>query len=172
MRAGTDGLAAEIAVEHRTARHGDGRQVATRGAHEQGRRRLIAAYEQDDAIDRIAADRLLDIHAGQITEQHRGRPQVRFAQRHHREFNRQAARLINAALHIVGKAAQMRVARGQFRPRIANADHRAAIEQIVRDSPVLHPAAIHEGILALATEPGGRAQLASPCHLVPAFVRR
>ena len=53
------------------------RQVAAGRAHQQRRRGLVAADQQHDAVDRIAADRLLDVHADEVAEQHGGRPHVR-----------------------------------------------------------------------------------------------
>ena len=75
--AGADLLAAKLAVQHRAAGDGDGRQVAARRAHEEGRRGLVAADEEDDAVDRVAADRFLDVHADEIAEEHGGRAEVR-----------------------------------------------------------------------------------------------
>ena len=97
-------LAAELAVQHRPAGDDDRRQIAARRAHQQRRRGLVAAAQQHDAVDRIGADRLLDVHAGEVAEQHRGRPHLRLAERHHRELEREAARLADAALHVLGDA--------------------------------------------------------------------
>ena len=47
-----DGLAAEIAVQHRPAGDGDGRQIAARRPHQQRRRGLVAAHQQDHPVDR------------------------------------------------------------------------------------------------------------------------
>ena len=52
-------LAAEVPIKHRPARDHDRRQIATRGAHQQRGRGLVAAAQQHHAIDGIAADRLL-----------------------------------------------------------------------------------------------------------------
>ena len=90
--AGADGLVAIVAVQHRAAGDDDGRHVAAGRAHHQRRRGLVAAGQQHHAVERIAADRFLDIHRGQIAEQHRRRPQIGFAQRHHRKFERASRR--------------------------------------------------------------------------------
>ena len=50
-------LAAPLAVEHRPAGDADRRQVDARRAHQQRRRGLVAAHQQHDAVDRVAADR-------------------------------------------------------------------------------------------------------------------
>ena len=148
-RARADFLAAKAAVQHRAARNGERRQIARRGAHQQRRRGFVAADQQDHAIDRIAANRLLDIHRRQIAEQHRGGTQIRFAQRHDRKFQRKAARFVHALFHIFGQFAEVGVARRQFRPRIADADHRPAIELIMWHALVFHPGAMNETILVV-----------------------
>src|SRR5690606_11559629 len=66
---------------------------------------------------------------------------------------------INATLHMFCKIAQMRVTRRQFRPCVADTDHRPAIEQIIRNTLIFHPASMHECILACSPEPGGGPQL-------------
>ena len=48
--------ATEFAIEHRAARHHEGRQVDARGAHQLSGRGLVAAAEEHDRIDRIAAN--------------------------------------------------------------------------------------------------------------------
>ena len=49
-------------------------------------------------VDRVAADRFLDVHAGEVAREHRGRAQVRLAVAEHRELDREAAGLEDAAL--------------------------------------------------------------------------
>ena len=44
-----------------------------RRAHHQRRRGLVAAHQQHHAVDRVAADAFLDVHAGEVAVQHRGR---------------------------------------------------------------------------------------------------
>ena len=62
MGAAADLLAPVMAVEHGSAGHANGRQIAAGRAHQQGRRGLVAADQQHHAIHRQAADRFLDIH--------------------------------------------------------------------------------------------------------------
>ncbi len=92
-----DVLAAELAVQHRAAGDADRRQVARRRAHQQRRRRLVAAHHQHDTVERVRADRLLDVHRHLIAEQHRRRPHHRLAEAHHRKLEREAAGLEDAA---------------------------------------------------------------------------
>jgi hypothetical protein len=145
--------ALEAAVEHRPAGDDDGGQVAGRRAHDQRGRGLVAAGHQHGAVHRVAADRLLDIHRRQVAEQHGGRAQVGFAAREHRKLQRQPARLQDAGLDVLDQAAEMRVAGRELGEGVADADHRAAVEGIVGQAVVLHPASVDEGVLARATEP-------------------
>ena len=104
VRARADVLAAELAVEHRPAGDADGRQVARRRAHQQRRRGLVAAHQQHDAVERIGADRLLDVHRGLVAEQHRRRAHQRLAEAHHRKLDREAARVEHAVAHVLARA--------------------------------------------------------------------
>ena len=124
------------------------------------RRGLVAAAEQDDAVDRVAADRLLDVHRREVAEQHRGRPQARLAERHHRELERHAARLPDAALDVLGELAEVHVARRQLRPGVADADDRPAVEDAF-GQPAAHPAAVDEAVLVELAEPCCRSVLAA-----------
>ena len=104
--AGAHGLAAPVARQRRAAGHADGRQVDAGRAHQQRWGGLVAAHQQHHAVDGIGADRFLDIHAGEIAEQHGGGPHLGLAQRHHREFQRKPAGLVHAALDVLGEVAE------------------------------------------------------------------
>jgi hypothetical protein len=54
---------------------------------------------------------------------------------------------------MVGYRAQMRIAGRHLRPGIADADHRPAVEDVRRQALILHPAAMHERVHAVAAEP-------------------
>ena len=112
----------------------DGRHVAARGAHQQGRRGLVAADQQHHAVDRVAADRLFDVDARQVAREHRGRSQVRLAVAEDRELDRKTAGFEDAAFHVFGELAEVRVARCQLAPGVADADDRLALELVVRDA--------------------------------------
>ena len=107
----------------------------------------------DIAVDRVAAYRFFNIHAGKVAEQHRGRAQLRLAERHHRKFEWKAAGFQHAALDELGQLAKVAVAGRQFGPGIADADDGAAVELIVRVSVFLGPAAMHEAVAILLAEP-------------------
>ena len=51
---------------------------------------------------------------------------------------------------MLGDVAEMRVARRQLGPGIADADHRPAVEEVVRQTLVLHPAAMGEAVAKAA----------------------
>jgi hypothetical protein len=132
--------------------------VAARRAHQQRRGGLVAAGQQHHAVDRIGADGLLDIHGDEVAEHHGGRPHQRLAEAGHREFEREAAGHQHAALHMLGEIAEVPVAVGQFRPGVADADHRPAVEHFRHEALALHPAARNEAVFAGAGEPLGTAQ--------------
>nr|GEU28270.1 hypothetical protein [Tanacetum cinerariifolium] len=157
--AGTDVLAVQFTVEHGAAGDHDGRNVDRRGAHQQRRGGLVAADQQHHAIHRIAADRFLDVHGSEVTGQHGGWAQIGFAVREDGEFDREAARFQDAALDVFGQFAEVGVAGGEFGPGVADADNRFALEFVVRNALIFHPAAVHEAVLVIGAEPFGGAQL-------------
>ncbi|MNL06199.1 hypothetical protein D3C87_1268310 [compost metagenome] len=156
--AGANVLALVLAVEHRPAGDDDGRHVATGGAHQQGRGGLVATGQQYDAVNRVAANGFFHVHARQVAGEHGGRAQVRFAVGEHRKLHREAPGFDYPALDVLRNLAEVRVARGQFRPGVADADDRLAMELVVGDALILHPAAVHEAVLVGGAKPLGGAQ--------------
>ena len=127
-----DPLAAEPAVEHRPAGDEDRRHVDARRAHEERGRGLVAAGQQHHAVERVGAQRLLDVHGAEVAVEHRGRAERALARREDRELERQPAGLVDAVPHPLGEVAQVGVAGGELRPGVADADHRAAVEEVGR----------------------------------------
>ena len=79
----------KLAVQHRTGRHDDRRQIDARCAHQLAGCGLVASAQQNDGVvDRIATNGFLDLHRQQVAEQHCRRTHLRFAQRHRGEFER------------------------------------------------------------------------------------
>ena len=74
-------LAAVDAAQLRAAGDADGGQVGARRAHQQRGRGLVAAHQQHDAVERVRADALLDVHGREVAEQHGGRPHRDLAER-------------------------------------------------------------------------------------------
>ena len=97
------------------------------------------------------------IGLAEVAGEHGGGAQVGFAIGKHREFHREATGLDHAAFDVLGDLAEMRVARGQLRPGVADADDRLAMELMVGNALVLHPAAVHEAVLVGGTKPLGGA---------------
>ena len=93
------------------ARDEDRRNVDRGRAHEQRRRGLVAAGEQHDAVERVGAQRLLDVHGAEVAVEHRRRPERALAGREDRELDRQTAGLVDAVAHPLGEVAEMGVAR-------------------------------------------------------------
>src|SRR4029078_12748040 len=57
------------------------------------------------------------------------------------------------ALDSVGNQPEVSIARDQFRPGVANSDHRPAIEQVGGKALVLHPRTMNESIFILEAKP-------------------
>ena len=165
--AGADVGAAIFAVEHRPARDDDGGQVHTSRAHNRGRCGLVAAGEEHDAVERVGADRLFHVHAGQVAVEHGGGLHQRLAQGHHREFNREAACFVNATLDHFGDDAEMSVAGGEIRPGVADADDGAPVEEMIGVALVFGPTAGGETGQIIAAEPVGAAQDVSVAVVMP-----
>ena len=156
--AGANILAFVLAVEHRPAGHHDGRNITAGRAHQQRRRGLVATGQQHHGIDRVTANGFFHIHARQVAREHGRGAQVGFTAGKHWELHREAACFQHAFLDVLGDLAEMRIARGQLRPGVADADNRFALELVVRNALVLHPAAVHEPVLVGGSEPLGGAQ--------------
>ena len=73
--------------------------------------------------------------AREVAVEHRGRPEQRLAERHHRELEREAAGFVDADLHLLGERAEVRVAGRELAEGVADADHRPAVELVVRARP-------------------------------------
>src|SRR5207247_877758 len=61
--------------------------------------------------------------------------------------------LPDSALHRFGQPAQVRVARGELGPGVADADHRPAVEHFVGEALRAHPGPVDEPVPVLLTEP-------------------
>ena len=153
VRAGAEFLVAPPPFEHRAASDHDGRQIGAGGAHELRGGGLIAAAQQHDAVERIGADRLLDVHRHQVAEHHRRRPHERLAERDGGELERESARRPDAALDGLGYLAQVRVAVGQLTPGVTNADDGLVLKNSVGETLGLHPRAVDEAEFVFAAEP-------------------
>ena len=120
--AGAEPLALVAAGHHRPGDELDGRQVGGNRAHQLRRHRLVAAAEQHDAVHRLGADHLLDVHRHQVAELQAGRAEEHLAERDHREFQRQAAGGEHAALHRLEQFGEVAVAVVEAARRVADAD--------------------------------------------------
>ena len=78
------------------------------------------------AVGRIGAQQLLGLHREQVAVEHRRRLLERLGERDRRHLDREAAGLPDAALHLLGALAEVRVARVDVAPRVDDRDHRLA----------------------------------------------
>ena len=112
------------------AQHGAGGQINERiagrdGAHDETGRGLVAAAEQDRAVDRVGAQQFFRLHGEEIAIQHGRGLLERFGERDRRHLQRETARLQNAALHVLRPLAQVCVAGIDIAPGVDDADDRA-----------------------------------------------
>ena len=151
-------MATPFAVEHGTAADTNGGQVDAGSAHDERGRGFVAAHEQHHTIDGVTANAFFNVHTGQVAVKHGGGAKQGLAQRHDGKFKREAARLVNPDLDLLGQCAEMRVAGREFAESVANADDGAAIKLIVRNTLSFHPTAVGKAIAVLATKPLLRAK--------------
>src|SRR6476659_6068455 len=165
---GSDLTTLPVAVEHRAAGDDDGWHVAAREPHDARRRCLVTPGQQNDAVEWIAADRLLDVHRHQVPIEHGGRLHQRLAEREHRELEREAPCLQDSPLHRHRHVAEVRVAIDELAPAVADADQRPPLDRLVGEAFRLHPAAMQESVEAVPLEPVAAAVLSVlRAHLVP-----
>ena len=81
------------AVQHRPAREHDRRDVDGRRRHDAGRRGLVAAGGQHDAVERIAVEHLDQAEIGEVAVERGGRPLAGLLDRVDRELERRCRRL-------------------------------------------------------------------------------
>ena len=170
--AGADILIAELAVEHRPARHRNGRQVHACRSHQTGWRRFVAAGQQHHPVERIGADAFLHVHARQVAVEHGRWLHQRLAERSNRKFERKAPGLVHPALDLLGQDPQMGVARIQVRPRVADPDHGPAVEHLLGMALVFGPASGHKPLVPLVAKPPRTAQrFFIPAHgTIPMYI--
>ena len=165
-RPAAQGLALEAAVEHRTAGDHERGQVHRGRRHEQGRDRLVAAAEQDDAVDRVRPEELLGGHRGEVPPEHRRRPDQGLAEAHDRHVERDATRLPDPVGDAPGHVAEMAVARHQVRAGVGDGDVRAAIEGVIGQAAP-HPGAVDVAVPIRAGIPVLAATLAHGTSVHP-----
>jgi len=109
-RAGTRALAFPPAIEHRPTREHDGRDVDRCRRHQTGRRGLVAAGREHDAVERIAIKNFDQAEISEITVERRCRPLAGLLQRMHRKFEGDAAGRADAGSHAFGEFEVMAIA--------------------------------------------------------------
>ena len=118
------------AVEHRSAGKNDRGNVDRRGRHDAGRRRLVAAGRQHDAVDEIAHQDFDEAEIGEIAVERGGRPFSRLLNRVHRKFERKPAGRGDAVARALREFKVMAVAGRKIGAGLRNADDRLAGAQL------------------------------------------
>ena len=158
-----------IAAEHRPGRHEDRRQVHADRAHQRARRGLVAAAHQHDAVDRVRAQQLLDLHGEEVAVEHGRRLDEVLRERQRRELDRESAGLPDAALHLLRPGAEMGVAGVDVGPGVDDRDDRLPHEVRIVVAHLQRARAMPEGAEILRAVPAGGAK-GLPGHF--AFLRR
>jgi len=95
-------FAAKVPVERRAPGENHGGYVCAAHAHERSGRGFVAVDEEDDAVERLAADHLLGVHGCQVAVEHGGGVEVDLAQGDGGKLQREAACLPHAAFDGLG----------------------------------------------------------------------
>ena len=139
--------------------------VHGRGRHDAGRRGLVAAGHQHDAVERIAVEDLDEAQIGEVAVERRGRALAGLLDRMHRKFERDAAGRADAFAHAARELEVMAVAGREVGAGLRDADDRLAGAQFLRRQPEVHVALEierrHAGIFRVV-EPELRAQVLAP----------
>ncbi len=155
-------LLLEVAVQHRPDVQRDRRDVHGRGRHQAGRHGLVAAREQDDAVQGIAVQHLDQRQVGEVAVERRRGALAGFLDRVARELEGDAARRRDAFAHALGEFHVVAVAGRQVRSGLGDADQRLARAQLLRRQPVVQvPLQVERGHprIVRIVEPRLRAQV-------------
>ena len=122
-------LSVEVARRDRAAVEHEARDVEARERHHAAGNRLVAADEDDEAVEAVAArdqlDRVGDHLAADERRAHAlGAHRDAVGDRDRVELHRRAAGGADAGLHVLGEVAQVVVARADLDPRVGDADER------------------------------------------------
>ena len=123
-------------------------------------RNLLAMdAEEHGAIGWIRTQRFLCLHRKQVAIEHRRRLHERLAQRHERDFHREATSLPDAAFHFVGPEAEMRMTGVCVAPRVQDGDDRFAAHLLWRETSLLRARAMTGRAKIVAAKPAVAAQV-------------
>ena len=123
-------LSVPPAIQHRAAVQRDRRQVNRGRPHQHGRRGLVAARGQDNAVNRVAVQHLDQRQIGEVSVKCRGRALAGLLDRMHRKFHRHAAGIADTRLDAVHQEDMDLVAGRKVAAGLRNADHRAVPLQL------------------------------------------
>src|ERR1700710_1979051 len=112
-RAGAGKLAVIPAIEHRSARQHDGRNVDRRGGHQARGRGLVAAGGEEDAVNRIAVQDFKETEISEVAIEGSSGALAGFMDRVNRKFERNAACVADAVAYAGRQLEMMAVAGGE-----------------------------------------------------------
>src|SRR5690606_33716585 len=108
--AGAGALAAVPAVQHRSDRKGDGRNVHGSRRHQQGRSGLVAADGEHNAIERVTVKNFDETKIGEVAVETRRRALAGLLDRMNRKLEGDAAGLADAFADALGQDYVMAIA--------------------------------------------------------------
>ena len=153
------GLSVPVASEHRTCGHVDRRQVHADRAHEETRRRLVAAAHEHRTVDGMRPQELFRLHREEVAIHHRRGFEIRLRHRLRRQLHRETTRLPYAAFDFLDALLEMRVARVQIAPCVDDRDHGLAAEVFPRVAHLQRARAVTERAEVFRAEPFVTAQV-------------
>jgi len=103
-----------------------GPDVHGAGRHDAGRRGLVAAGGEHDAVERIAVEHFDQAEIGEVAVERRRGPLAGLLDRVARELEGDGARRHDALAHALRELQMVAIARGKIRAGLCNADDRLA----------------------------------------------
>jgi hypothetical protein len=120
--AAAEKVSLEIAAQHRTGGEEDRRQVHRQRPHDERGRGLVASAHQHAAVGGIASQELLGLHREEVAIEHRGRLLEGLRERDRGHLDGESPGLPDAAFHLLGALAEVRVAGVDVAPRVDDRD--------------------------------------------------
>jgi hypothetical protein len=153
-----DGLAAKGRCEFRAGVEENGRQVGARNRHELGGQGFVAPAQAHNAIDRIGAKGLLDLHGQHVPVKHSGGLHEFLAEGESVEFQGNATGLLNALTHMDRQIPQTEVAGVKITPCVGDSNDGTAGACVRIHAGLPQNGAVLEAKFVWTVEPFGGAE--------------